>query len=164
MLSPQAHCFQIPTAFSSIYIKERIISGLVKTSPDLLNLIMPSFRSWYCGWCNKGPMSLANEDYCWSCYRARDGHATYETDHSSPSSSSIASQTFTSSETSSRNRVSYEHGSPPRITTQGEYSPVVYGPAVYWYCCACHDGPKVIAIQPACVICDHVRCRTCKLA
>ena len=33
----------------------------------------------------------------------------------------------------------------------------------HWYCCKCKDGPKVIAIQPSCIECGHVKCSQCRV-
>ncbi|MCJ1234290.1 hypothetical protein MMC14_002249 [Varicellaria rhodocarpa] len=30
-----------------------------------------------------------------------------------------------------------------------------------WECCVCRDGPKLVEIQPACVICEHLYCANC---
>ena len=30
-----------------------------------------------------------------------------------------------------------------------------------WGCCVCGDGPKLVEIQPACVVCEHLYCANC---
>jgi hypothetical protein len=37
----------------------------------------------------------------------------------------------------------------------------VYGSL--WFCHTCGDGPKMIALQPACVQCGHVACGFCRI-
>lgn len=37
-------------------------------------------------------------------------------------------------------------------------------PSSYYYCCQCHDGPKLYDLQPVCINCDHRICRSCKPA
>ena len=33
---------------------------------------------WFCGWCNRGPMTVGVDEHCHYCSRPRDQHSTYE--------------------------------------------------------------------------------------
>lgn len=111
-------------------------------------------------------MSLGNETHCWECGRRRDGSATYESEHSTTYSSWFTgpeARRTTAQGTRSSSTHTIELGTAVTYGTYPEFIPAVYGPASYWYCCQCWDGPHNITLQPRCT-CGHDRCKQCKLA
>ena len=104
---------------------------------------MPS-RIWFCGHCKTGPMTVGLDDHCCTCGRPIDAYSIVEYLEEEP----------------------YETSAFPSIAAPpASQSPKPYQcPQSSTYCCCqCGDGPKLIALQPACVNCHHLRCYYCKV-
>ena len=48
--------------------------------------------------------------------------------------------------------------------TRISYCQIIMGFTYVYFCCQCNDGPKVLNVQPRCVLCNHPACTNCKPA
>lgn len=126
---------------------------------------------WYCGHCNFGPMTTANNEHCCMCHNQRDAYATYE-DQEMLSMSSWGEAHLTPSKhetdsTMNRSALTYPKSSNsfPTIwddryeATSGHGQPAIIryfandhirrcstlcGAPTKWYCCQCSSFTIVI--------------------
>ena len=145
---------------------------------------MPQTNIWYCSHCQQGLMTCGIDLHCAWCSKRIDGYAIYgkTTNSASYSSEGILGERYPEGSFGSRllpypyhldtthvNDCSGEYYYAIREVKPAStvptlppiYQPATYGPAQFWWCCHCKDGPKSTTLEPRCVACQHSACSYC---
>lgn len=145
---------------------------------------MPEYYIWYCGHCQHGPMKCGIDEHCCTCGKRKDGSATYgvasyvvasSSAHKPPAASAGEYAPFLGPGASFRapllQSLSHVGSTTSAYNESSAYSssgsgptPSTYGPAAYWWCCQCFEGPHSTANTPRCLSCQHDPCSYCKRA
>ena len=106
---------------------------------------MPQEKTWYCGHCGFGPMSIRYESHCSICGKQKDGYSTVETHHVSsgrrlntgdspspslggllPSRSTFDYPPYGTYGRAAPADFSYDYHGTSGVTSYGESSPTMY--------------------------------------
>ena len=139
-------------------------------------------KQWFCDDCGHGPMTSGIDDHCVSCGKRKGRNAARNQAPDSTSALELPSSlslrcslwgyfqllTFPvfTGKLSFHCPQDEEEPYSSVITSSRPLAPLTtFGSkgSKRWFCCSCGDGPKALAVEPACASCGHRPCSGCTI-